>query len=68
VEYLEELTDTELAYCNFRIAYESIFLYDGEDIIFEGEKIVANRGAEQFAAMLEKWRKHAKITVSFSRS
>jgi len=27
--YTEEMTDVELAYCNFRVAYENIFLYDG---------------------------------------
>ena len=58
----------ELAYCNFRVAYENIFMYDGEDLIFEGEKIMANRGAEQFSDLVEKWRKHAKIDLPFSRS
>lgn len=67
VEFGEDMTNTELAYCNFRIAYESIFLYKGEDLIFEGEKIMANRGAEQFASLIEKWRKTAKLDFSFSR-
>jgi hypothetical protein len=52
IEYSEELTDIEIAYCNFRIAYENIFLYNGEDIIFEGESVMANRGAEQFPPLL----------------
>lgn len=40
----------------------------GEDLIFEGERIMADRGAEQFADLVEKWRKHAKIDLVFSRS
>lgn len=45
IEFSEELSDVELVYCNFRIAYENIFLSSGEDIIFEGERVMANRGA-----------------------
>ena len=67
IEFTENLTDTELAYCNFRIAYENIFLETGEDLIFEGEKIMAQRGAEQFADLVENWRKNAKIDLVFSR-
>lgn len=28
IEFTEEVTDTQLVYCNFRIVYESIFLYN----------------------------------------
>lgn len=36
IEFSEQLTDIELAYCNFRIAYENIYLDTGEDLVFEG--------------------------------
>jgi len=67
IVFSEQLTDTELAYCNFRIAYENIFLDTGEDLVFEGERVMAQRGAEQFSGLVEKWRKHAKIDLVFSR-
>lgn len=52
IDFYDNLTDTELAYCNFRIAYENIFMDSGEDLIFEGERIMAQRGAEQFADLV----------------
>jgi hypothetical protein len=55
------LTDTELVYCNFRIAFENIFQYEGEEIIYEGERVMANRGAQQFVKLVENWRTFARI-------
>ena len=34
--------------------------------MFEGERVMANRGAEQFAQVIEKWRSTARSDLNFN--
>lgn len=35
--------------------------------MFEGERVMANRGAEQMARIMERWRSTTQIDMQFSR-
>lgn len=68
VKFTEDLTEIELVYCHFQTVYETLFLCGNDELIFEGERVMSNRGAELFLKTIERWRSLSRVELPFGHA